>query len=139
MKSVRQQLLERFPPPPRAIEPDEQLGHALYFVLWSLGDPDVSVDGWKIFKVTSETDLSLDVVGLMWLLPAGSMPVALHVDATDDGLTWNAQATLRDEAWLSLSDAKRWNNVYLFVNGDRPDPPWSWDRTYTGVLSMADA
>jgi hypothetical protein len=139
VKSVRQQLLDRFPPPPRAIQPDQQLGHALYFMLGAIGDPDVSVDGWKVFKVTGESDVSLDVVGLMWLLPAGSMPVALRVDVTDAGLSWRAQASLKDEGWLSLPDSKRWKNVYLFAGGDRPEPPWSWDRTYTGFLPRADA
>ncbi len=139
MKSVRQQLIERFPPLPLTTAADDQLGHALYFMLRSSVDPDVSLDGWAFFKVTGESKDSLDAVGLMTLLPGGSMPMALHVGATDSGLTWNAQASLQDKAWLSLSDSKRWNNVYLFAGGDRVDPPWSWDRTYAGILPRADA
>jgi hypothetical protein len=134
VKSVRQQLIQRFPPPPRAIEADDQLGHALYFMLWSLGDPDVTVDGWTVFKVTGETDASLDAVGLMTLLPGGSMPMALHVEAADPGISWSARASLNDEAWLSLSGSKRWKNVYLYARGELADPPWEWDRTYTGTL-----
>ena len=139
MKSVRQQLIERFPPPPRVIEADDQLGHALYCMLWSLGEPDVSVDGWTIFKVTGEAYATLDAVGLMTLLPGGSMPISLHVEATAGGLKWSARASLKDEEWQSQSDSKRWNNVYLFAGGDIADPPWVWDRTYTGTLPKADA
>ena len=134
MKSVRQQLIQRFPPPPRAIEADDQLEHALYFMLWTLGEPDVSVDGWTVFKVTGESDASLDAVGLMTILPGGSMPIALHVEVSDRGLSWSARVSLKDEAWLSLSDSKRWNNVYLYAGGDLADPPWEWDRTYTGTV-----
>jgi len=108
-------------------------------MLWAIEEPDVSVDGWKIFKVTGESDVSLDAVGLMWLLPTGSMPVALHVEVTDAGLSWKARASLKDEGWLSLSDSKRWKNVYLFAGGDRPEHPWSWDRSYAGILPWADA
>jgi hypothetical protein len=135
VKSVRQQLIQRFPPPPREIEADDQLGHALYRMLWSLGDPDVSVDGWTVFKLTRECDASLDGVGLMTLLPSGSMPIAVHVEAADDAITWSARASLRDETWLSLSDSKRWNKVYLYAGGDLAVPQWKWDRTYTGTLA----
>ena len=139
MKSVRQQLIEQFPPPPRAIEPDDPLGNALYFMLWSVSDPDISIDGWTFFKVTGESDASLNAVGIMALLPGGSMPIALRVEVTALGLSWNAQASLNDAAWLSLSDSKRWNSVYLLASGDRADPPWSWDRQYSGTLPQADA
>lgn len=137
MKSVRHQLIERFPPLPGVTEPDDQLSHALYFMLWSLSD--VTVDGWTVFKVTSESEDSLDAVGLMTLLPSGSMPMAIHVVATEQGLEWNAQVSLKDESWLSLSSSKRWKSTYLFACGDLPDPPWSWDRTYTGALRQSDA
>jgi len=139
VKSIRQQLIDRFPPPPGAREPDDQLGHALYFMLWSLNDPNVTVDGWTVFKVTGESDVSLDAVGLMTLVPGGSTPMALRVNATDQGLEWNAQVSLNDEVWLSMPASKRWNNVYLFAGGHRVDPPWSWDRTYEGILTRADA
>jgi len=138
VKSVRQQLIESFPPPPGATEADDQLGHALYFTLWSIDDPDAIVDGWTIFRVIGESDASLDAVGLMTLLPSGSMPIALHVDATHQGLNWSARVSLKDEAWLSLSASKRWNKVCLFAGGDLVEPPWAWDRTYTGTLPGAD-
>jgi hypothetical protein len=136
---VRQELIQRFPPPPRAIEADDQLGHALYFMLWPIGDSDMSVDGWSLFKVTVETETSLEAVGLMTLLPDGSTPIALHVAAADGELQWSARASMKDEVWLSLSHSKRWNSVYLFAGGDLTDPPWTWDRTYAGTLLRADA
>lgn len=139
MKSLRQQLIEMFPPPSRAIGADAQLGHSLQCMLWSLGDADASVDGWTLFRVTGEASASLDAAGLMTLLPSGSTPISLHVEATDRGLSWRALASLKDESWLSQSDSKRWNNVYLFAAGELADPPWEWDRTYTGTLPNADA
>jgi hypothetical protein len=134
VESVRQQLLKRYPASRRAIDADDRLGHALYSMLCSLNDPDVTLDGWALFKVVHETDDSLESVGLMTLLPGGSAPMALRLDSTEQGLLWKAKASLRDEAWLSLSDSKRWNNVYLFANGDRALPPWVWDRSYEGVV-----
>ena len=134
MKSVRQELIQRFPPPRRVSEADDQLGHALESMLRFVGDPDVSADGWSLFKVTVETDASLEAVGLMMLLPDGSTPIALHVAATDGELQWSARASMKDEVWLSLSHSKRWKSVYLFAGGDLADPPWAWDRTYAGKL-----
>jgi len=135
VESVRQQLIKRFPPPPRATDPEKQLGHALYFMLWSIDDRNVTVDGWTVFKVVRETDLSLDAIGLMTLLPGGSVPISLRLDSTERGLAWKAQVSLQDEEWLSLSDSKRWNTVYLFANGDLAEPPWVWDRTYEGIVA----
>jgi hypothetical protein len=134
VETIRQRLISRFPPPPRAAGPDDQLGHALYVVLSSLRDPDVTIDGWTLFKVVREADDLLDAVGLMTLLPSGAVPMALQLKTTESGVAWSAQISLRDEVWLSWPDSKRWKNVYLFAGGDRAVPPWSWDRTYEGFV-----
>lgn len=139
MKSIRQQLIDWFPPPPGVTEADDQLEHALYFMLWGLGDSDVAVDGWTFFKITGESNSSLDAVGMMDLLPEGSMPIALHVRASDGEIRWNARASLNDEGWLSMSDSKRWTKVYLFASGGLVEPPWEWNRSYKGNLQRADA
>jgi hypothetical protein len=134
VESVRQLLLKRHPAPPRSIDSDDRLGYSLYLMLSSLNDPDVTMDGWALFKVIHETDESLEAVGLMTLLPSGSTPMSLRLDSTEKGLHWNAQISLRNEAWLALSDSKRWNDVYLFAKGDRTQPPWVWDRSYEGIV-----
>jgi len=139
MEPIRQQLLRKFPPPPHVCVPDDQLAYAVYFMLYAINDPEVTVDGWTLFKRLRESDVSLDTVGLMTLLPSGSVPIALSVKTTEDGLVWSAQLSLRDENWLSLSDSKRWNTVYLYANGDCAEPAWRWDRCYNGVVPEADA
>lgn len=138
MKSVRRQLIEHFPAPPDAVGAVDQLEHALYFMLWDLDDPDVSVDGWMIFKVTSETAVSLEAVGLMTRLHGCSIPMSLRVELRAGGLAWNARASLKDRAWLSLSESRRWDSVYLFAGAEIAEPPWAWDRFYTGVLPKAE-
>jgi predicted HAD superfamily Cof-like phosphohydrolase len=63
-RSVRQQVLNQFPPQTRTGEPDDELASALYFLLGSIDD--LTVDGWALFRVVHETEhLS---VGLMTLL-----------------------------------------------------------------------
>jgi hypothetical protein len=113
-------------------EPNEELATALYFMLRSIDD--LSMDGWALFRVVQESEDMIDAVGLMTLLPSGSVPVALNVTADEGGLIWSLQAALQDRDWLALSDSKRWNSVYLYAVGDRETP--TWDRRYHGrVLS----
>ena len=135
--SVRQQVLRQFSPQTREPERDENLATALYFMLWSIDD--LTVDGWALFRVVQESEESLDAVGLMTLLPSGSVPMALNVRADAGGLTWSVQAALQDRSWLALSDSKRWNNVYLYATGDRQAPPWRWGRQYEGRVVRTDA
>jgi len=134
MASVRQQILQKFPSQTRIHEPDVELANGLSYMLWSIDDAQVTVDGWTLFKVVQEADDSLDAVGLMTLFPSGSTPIAVCVRATESGLAWSARLSLRDEAWLSLSESKRWKNVYLYASGDREEPPWIWDRRYHGIV-----
>jgi hypothetical protein len=118
-------------------EPDEELATALYFMLWSIDD--LTVDGWALFRIVQESEDFLDAVGLMTLLPSGSVPIALNVRADDGGLTWSAQAALQDQAWLALSDSKRWNSVYLYATGERETPLWTWGRQYRGRVLRTNA
>jgi hypothetical protein len=134
--SVRQQVLRQFPPQTRLRDPEEELASALYFMLWSIDD--LTVDGWVLFRVVQESDDSLDAVGLMTLLPSGSVPIALNIRADEGGLTWSVQSGLQDRAWLALSDSKRWNNVYLYATGERETPPWAWGRQYQGRVLRTD-
>jgi len=97
------------------------------------------VDGWTLLRVVQESDESLDAVGLMTLLPSGSVPMALNITADEGGLTWSVQAALQDRAWLALSDSKRWNNVYLYATGERETPPWTWGQQYRGRVLSKDA
>ena len=135
--SVRQQVLRQCPPQARVREPDDELATALYFMLWSIDD--LTVDGWALFRVVQESEDSLDAVGLMTLLPSGSVPMALNIGADEGGLTWSVQAALQDRAWLALTDSKRWSNVYLYATGARGTPPWTWGRQYQGRVLRTDA
>ena len=139
MASVREQLLHRFPPPKPRMQPDDEVAHALYFMLWHIDDQNVCVDGWTLFRIIRESENSLDAVGLMSLLPTGSVPIEVSVTATESGLVWSAQVARRDPAWLSLSDSKQWNRVYLYATGELERPQWTWERRYEGSVHRADA
>lgn len=136
MESIRKQIIKRFPPPSRAIEPDDQLGHALYFMLRRLLDVAFIVDGWTLFKVIRESGDSLGTVGIMATLSPGyAVPMALSIKAADGGLVWSAQAAVDDHTWRSLSESKQWNEVYLYASGNRDETPWTWDCSYQGVCA----
>lgn len=132
-ESVRQQLLRRFQFQLSVNEPDADVATALYAILWAL--EDVTVDGWALFRVVRESHDSLEGVGLMTLLPTGSVPMSVEIRAHEHELVWSARAGLQDQQWLALSNSKRWNAVYLFATGGREEAQWTWDREYQGVLA----
>ena len=138
MNSVRQQVLRRFPPPTSAFDADDQLGEALYRMMWKADDLDLDVDGWRFFHVVRESNDSIDAVGLMTLLSNGSIPIAIKVSAAEEGLAWVVQVARQDRDWLALSDSKQWNCVYLYATGARDEPQWTWERTYQGVARPAE-
>ena len=139
MGSVRKQVLQHFPREARVREPDDEVASALYALLWSIDDTDVSVDGWSYFRVIRESEESLDAVGLMTLLPSGSVPIAINVKAQQGGFAWSVQVAHLDQAWLALSDSKRWNSVYLYATGELETPRWTWGRQHHGSVHRADA
>jgi hypothetical protein len=139
MASVREQLLHRFPSPGAPVQPEEEVAHALYFILWHIDDQNVCVDGWMQFRIIRESEDSLDAVGLMSLLPTGSVPIEVSVSAAERGLAWSAQVARRDPSWLSLSESKQWKQVYLYATGELEKPQWVWERRYEGLVPRADA
>jgi hypothetical protein len=130
MESVRQQLLRLFPIQVRVDEPDGDVAAAIYAMLWAM--EDLFVDGWSLFRVVRESDDSLEALGLMTLLPDGSVPISVTVKADEIGLAWSARPGLQDQQWLALSNSKRWNAVYLYATGGRDEPRWAWGREYRG-------
>jgi hypothetical protein len=133
MGSVREQVLQRFPG--RGVdEPDDQLAHALYALLWQINDVDVDVDGWGYFHVVRESSEFLDVVGLMTLLPERSVPIQINLKGHEGGFGWSVQVGRLDSAWLALSDSKQWMSVYLYATGGRESPGWRWGPWHHGSL-----
>jgi hypothetical protein len=132
MATVRQQLLRQFPLQAHVNEPDGDVANAVYSMLWSL--EDLVVDGWVLFRVVHESDDSLDALGLMTLLPSGSIAMSVNIRVDERGIAWSAQVGLADQQWLALSDSKRWNSVYLYATGGRKEPQWNWAREYRGVV-----
>jgi hypothetical protein len=130
MESIRQQLLRLFPVRVRAAEPDGDVAAAIEAMLWAM--EDLAVDGWALFRVVNESDDLLEALGLMTLLPGGSVPISVSVKADELGLVWTARAGIQDPRWLALSDSKRWNDVYLYATGGRDDPRWAWGRECRG-------
>jgi hypothetical protein len=138
MEAVRQKVLRRFPSEANLRDPDGQISMALYSILYSIHDPDLGVDGWSFFRVVHESEDSLEVVGLMTLLPAGSVPIAMDVKSVNDELSWSARVALQDQDWIALSESKRWNRVYLYATGEQKDSPWTWGRRYQGYVRDLD-
>ncbi len=136
MRSIRQQLLHRFPSSVATNEPDGDLALAVYSLLWSM--PGLTVDGWLLFRIVHESNESLEAVGLMTLLPSGSVPMSIVVKGDEEGIVWSAQAGQQDRHWLGLSDSKRWNSVYLYASGNREEPGWNWGSTQQGLVQSRD-
>jgi hypothetical protein len=136
MTSVRQELLRQFPTEDCVTEPDADVAAAVYAILWSTDD--LVVDGWTLFRVVQESNDSLAAVGLMTLLPNGSIPISVTIRADEGELAWSAHTGLQDTGWLALSDSKRWNSVCLYATGVREEPEWTWDRRYQGRVHCAD-
>jgi hypothetical protein len=133
MKPIRQQVLDCFPHLVRGRTPDDDLADALDALLWSI-EKDVSVDGWALFRVVRESTQALDAVGLMTLLPTGTAPIAINVQAQPDGFTWLVRIGSLDAAWLGLSPDKQWNSVYLYATGAIESFPWTWGPPQHGSV-----
>jgi hypothetical protein len=132
--AIRELVLRQFPRGIRAREPNDDLEDALYFML-RLVDVGVTVDGWTVFRVVQETDDSLEAIGLMTLLPSGSVPIAVNVTRHQDGIAWSAQVGREDYEWLALSESKRWKTIYLYASCDLQEPRWTWNLTRQGVYA----
>ena len=135
MTTVRSLLLERFPFARGVEEPDAELADALYSLLRT-SDVGVTVDGWGFVRIVRESTQEVEAVGLMSLLPSGSVPIAVQVEAAPMGLAWRAQVGREDGDWQAQSESKRWKSVYLFATGGRDEPEWIWGETYSGTLGV---
>jgi len=130
--TIRELVLQWFSVGNRVPEPQDELADALYFML-RMVNVDVTVDGWALFRVTQESNDCLTAIGLMTLLPSGSVPIAVSVRVHNDGLAWSAQLGRNDGTWTGMSESKRWRSVYLHASGDLDELPWTWGPTYQGV------
>jgi hypothetical protein len=137
MKSAREKLLREFPLKALATGPDEELANSLYALLRSIDGLQVTVDGWSYVRVVRESPESLGAVGLMTLLPSGSIPIEIEVKANNSGVAWMVQVAQTDSEWLALSESKRWNRVYLYATGERATPQWSWGESLEGSAPHA--
>lgn len=133
MSTARSLLLEHFPSAQGEQDPDSELADALYALLRT-NDVGVTVDGWNFIRILRESQREIECVGLMWLLPHGSLPIAVRLEVTPMGLVWTAKVGRNGGEWQAKSDSKRWKSVYLYANGDRSDPEWDWNERYEGTL-----
>jgi hypothetical protein len=76
---------------PGVQESDDQVGSALYELLYGIEGLHVAVDGWEWFRIVRESADSMDVVGLMTLLPTGDVPIEINVRAAGQALNWSVQ------------------------------------------------
>ena len=135
MESVRERLARRFDSFARKREPEEMIGDAIYALLRSASELEIVVDGWTLFKVMRESENALEAVGLMTLLPSGSIPILVNVGLGAESLTWSIQVGEQRPDWCALSESKRWNHVYLYATASTQEPPLVWGRRYQGEVS----
>jgi hypothetical protein len=121
---------ERFPGDPAG---EEAFAYALALFLRVIPDLDVPLDGWKMFRLASETATSLRAVGIMHVLPRGLLPVEVTLSKDPRGTQYRVQIGTGDSQWESLSDSKRWGAVYLYASGER-DEEWAWSKPISGCL-----
>jgi hypothetical protein len=121
---------ERFPVDPAG---EEAFAYALELFIRVIPDLDVPLDGWKMFRLVSETATSLRAVGIMHVLPSGVLPVEITLSTGPRGTQYRVQIGVGDSQWESLSDSKRWEAVYLYASGER-DEEWAWSKPISGCL-----
>jgi hypothetical protein len=118
---------------PRGPDGEEAFAYALELFLQVIPHLDASLDGWKMFRLASETATSLRAVGIMYALPRGVLPVEITLWTGSRGIRYRVQIGVGDSQWESLSDSKRWEAVYLYASGER-DENWAWSKSITGCL-----
>jgi hypothetical protein len=94
---------------------------------------DVALDGWKMFRLMTETITSLRAVGIMHVLPGGELPVEVMLSTSLEGTRYRVQIGGDDSEWKSLSESKRWKAVYLYATGEC-DEQWVWSKPISGCL-----
>lgn len=136
MGTIRQLMQEKFSGPSRAGKTTDELEKAFCSFLEEVL-VGMTLDGWGLFRVVQESDDQLDAVGLMWLLPGDSVPIAISVAAQIDGLSWSVQVGRDDDDWRALMREKRLKSVYLSASGELQEPRWTWNPAIHGLLPRA--
>jgi hypothetical protein len=108
----------------------------LELYLGLIPDLDITLDGWRTLRIVHETATSLRAVGIMYVLPAGELPVEVELSRESASTRYRLRIGIDDDRWKSLSDSKRWNAVYLYASSER-DEPWSWAQPLSGCLPDA--
>jgi hypothetical protein len=111
---------KRFPGDPGGAE---AFAYALELFLRVIPNLDVSLDGWKMFRLASETATSLQAVGIMHVLPSGVLSVDVTLSTGLRGTQYRVRIGIGDSQWESLSDSNRWEAVYLYASGPGIETP----------------
>jgi hypothetical protein len=107
--------------------------YASYLYLRGLPDVDVAVDGWRMFRLVSETATSLRAIGIMHVLPSCELPIEFELIREPRSTRYWLRIGMDDSRWGSLSDSKRWKVVYLHAQG-KSDEEWNWSQPVSGCL-----
>ena len=112
---------------------DEAFAYALYLYLRALPNLNVAVDGWKTLQISREKQDFLRVVGLMYVLPEGELPMEVVLRRLDASTHYWIRHGICDSIWSSLSESKHWKLIYCFANG-HSDEQWDWDDPIEGYI-----
>lgn len=135
--TARNHVTESLPLPEAVADgPDDELANSMYRLLWTLETSEASVDGWLYFAVIRETASEISTVGLMSLLPSGSIPIQVDVRVSDDQAQWVVRFGRMNLTWLELSESKRWNYVYLYSRGVNDRPKGAADDRHNGATFL---
>jgi hypothetical protein len=140
-KHVRNELLSRYPDLGKLVAQrfpgdggcDEALAYTLELFLRTVPNLHIAVDGWKMFRVASETASSLRVIGIMHVLPSGNLPVEVTLSTDAAATQYRVLTGVADSRWESLSDAQQWKAVYLYASGEREET-WTWASPILGIV-----
>ena len=94
---------------------------------------DRSPDGFLTFHIKEETTNSIEIVGLVTLLPSGRAPLQLKLSSDSSGMLYELNIGRTDDKWLRMNDSKQWNAVYLLGTDSYVDE-WLWQETISGVF-----
>ena len=140
-ETIRQAVYYRYPKLTELVEErfgrgsgdDEAFAYALYLYLRTLPNMSVAVDGWRTLQISREKKDFLRVVGLMYVLPEGELPLEVVLRRVDSSTHYWLRVGISDSTWSSLSESKRWKLIYHFANGQRNEQ-WAWSDPIEGYV-----
>ena len=95
-----------------------------------------SVDGWEVLHIVKETSDSLQVIGLMHVLPASRLPIEANFYLENREVRFSILVGEEDELWLKMSDSQKKRAVHSYVMSTAPSN-WHWMEPISGKMQRS--